>query len=87
MVIGRVVSTVVSTSKHPDLCGLKLLVIEPYLQEKKECFVAADAVGAGIGQLVLVSFGDSARDALPKKTPVDATVVGIVDSEPDILRG
>lgn len=84
MKIGRVVSNVVSTRKYDSLQGYKLLVIEPYKSKNKELFVAADTIGAGEGELVLVSFGSQVQHALPNPTPIDAVVVGIVDQEPDL---
>jgi len=82
MVIGKVVSSVISTSKYKELMGLKFLIIQPYFNSKKECFAAVDLTGAGLGQIVLVTVGEPAQDALQKKVPVDAVVVGILDSEP-----
>lgn len=84
MMIGKVVSKVVSTRKYDSLQGLKLLVIRPCYGDKGACFVAADELGAGEGELVLVSTGDTAKHALSKNTPIDAIVVGIIDVEPTI---
>lgn len=84
MLIGKVISTVVATSKHPGLHGLKLLLIQPYMNENSQCYVAADMVGAGVGQLVLISQGEPAAEAHHKKIPVDAAVIGILDNEPVI---
>lgn len=84
MVIGRVVSTVVSSRKYDSIQGLKLLVVEPYYGEKKECFIAADVIGAGIGELVLITQGEMTKYALDRNAPVDAIVVGILDKEPSI---
>ena len=84
MVIGKVVSKVVSTRKYDSLQGLKLLVIQPCYGDKGACFVAADELGAGEGELVLISIGDTAQQALNRDTPIDAIVVGIIDIEPTI---
>lgn len=84
MIIGKVVGTVVSTRKYDSMQGHKLLVIENTLSGKKERFVASDRIGAGIGQLVLVTVGSAAQVALDQPAPIDAIVVGIVDHEPDI---
>lgn len=83
MIVGRVIGNVWATRKENALNGLKLLVIKPidHLSniERAE-LVAADAVGAGIGELVLVVTGSSARNSLNKEhCPIDAMVVGIVD--------
>ncbi|CAM3955650.1 EutN/CcmL family microcompartment protein [Mesobacillus zeae] len=84
MMIGRVISNIVSTRKYDELQGLKLLVIQPYYGNMEDCFVAADEIGAGEGELVLVSRGSMVANGLKKNAPVDAVVVGIVDNEPII---
>lgn len=84
MVIGRVISRVVSSRKYGNLQGLKLLVIQPCYGNKDDYFVAADELGAGEGEFVLVSKGDPARHALNRLAPIDAIVVGIIDGEPTI---
>ena len=86
MKIGRVVSRVISTRKYDSLQGYKFLVVEPYNSKDKEWFVAADTIGAGVGELVLVSFGSQVQHALTKTAPIDAVVVGIVDQEPDTSK-
>lgn len=82
MIIGKVVGNVVSTRKYDSLQGYKLLVIQQ--RDADEVFVAADAIGAGIGELVLVATGSSAQNALDRQAPIDAIVVGILDGEPAI---
>lgn len=84
MIIGKVISKVVSTRKHDKLQGHKFLVIQPCYGNKDDYFVAADNIGAGEGELVLVTTGDAAQHALDRHTPVDAIVVGIIDQEPII---
>jgi ethanolamine utilization protein EutN len=84
MVIGRVVNTVISSRKYDSLQGLKLLVIEPYYGDNKEYFIAADVIGAGIGELVLITRGEMTKFALDRNAPVDAIVVGILDKEPTV---
>ncbi len=76
--------TVVSTRKCRDLVGFKLLLVEPYYGEKQNVFVAADTLGAGIGELVLVTTDNTTQYALDRSAPVDAYVVGIVDAPPQI---
>lgn len=83
MVIGRVKGTVVSTRKCDKLVGYKLLLIEPYYGDKKKIFVAADNLGAGIGELVLVTTDETTQHALDRSTPIDACVIGILDFEPE----
>lgn len=84
MIIGKVISKVVSTRKYESLQGFKLLVIQPCYGDKDAYFVAADNLGAGEGELVLVSKGNAAQHALTRNAPIDAIVVGIMDSEPII---
>jgi microcompartment protein CcmK/EutM len=82
--LGRVVGTVVATRKDPELEGLKLLLVracEPDGRPGTEPpVVAADVVGAGVGEVVLYAVGSSARCTLATKDrPVDATIMAIVD--------
>jgi len=84
MVIGKVVGTVVATRKHDRLVGGKIQVVQPLdpssLEPAGELFVAIDAVGAGIGEQVLIAQGSAARKAIDNESaPVDATIVGIID--------
>ncbi len=83
MIIGEVVGNVWATRKNESLNGLKLMVvkrIDSYKSTESERFVAVDFVGAGIGDKVLVTTGSSARIAMDNPdSPVDATIVGIID--------
>ncbi len=84
MIIGKVTGSVVATRKNEKLVGSKFLVIEPISGMSRgsshEKFVAVDHVGAGIGDIVLVSQGSAARLACADpEAPCDAAVVGIVD--------
>jgi ethanolamine utilization protein EutN len=83
MIVGKVVGNVWATRKEDSLGGLKLMIvqrIDAFTNEEQESFIAIDQVGAGIGETVLVTTGSSAR-AVPaiKGSPVDATIVGIID--------
>jgi carbon dioxide concentrating mechanism protein CcmL len=84
MQIAKVRGTVVSTQKEPSLRGAKLLLLqfvdaEGHLLPKYE--VAADQVGAGIDEWVLVSRGGAARQIPGSESrPLDALVVGIIDT-------
>ena len=84
MLLGRVIGTVVSTSKEQELSGLKLLLVRGADVEGKptgSIVVAIDAVGAGLGEVVLYASGSSARQTkVTKDRPVDATIMAIVDS-------
>ena len=71
-----------STRKCSSLVGFKLLLVEPFYGEKRNIIVAADTIGAGIGELVLVTTDNTTQYALDRSAPVDAFVVGIVDSPP-----
>lgn len=83
MLMGKVMGTVVSTRKEQELEGLKLLVLRGMDLEGKAngpVVVAVDAVGAGVGEVVLYCSGSSARQTkVTKDRPVDATVMAIVD--------
>jgi microcompartment protein CcmK/EutM len=82
--MGRVVGTVVSTRKEEELVGLKFLLVKQVdvdLNETDKLVVAADAVGAGMGEIVLFASGSSARQTVATNNrPVDATIMAIVDS-------
>ena len=83
MQICRVKGNVWATRKEESLRGQKFLVVTRVDEEQKDIgppFVAVDNVGAGIGELVLVTSGSGARRVLEDSLPVDAAVVGIVDS-------
>jgi microcompartment protein CcmK/EutM len=84
MFLARVLGTVVSTRKEESLSGLKFLLLGQLDDRRKATgtsVVAADAVGAGVGELVLYASGSSARQTrMTDKRPVDAVVMAIVDS-------
>ncbi len=84
MLIAQIIGTIVATRKHELLVGSKIQVVQPL-----ECsgnkpagdpFVAVDAVGAGVGERVVVVRGSGARLAVDNdQCPVDATIIGIID--------
>jgi len=82
--MGKVVGTVVSTQKDQGLEGYKLQIVQIVDFEMKKTsnyVVAVDAIGAGYDEMVLVVQGSSARlTAQTKNKPVDAAIIGIVDS-------
>ena len=82
MELAKVVGQVVSTVRGPELPYNSLLLVE-LLNGKGEpagrCQVAADPIGAGEGEWVIVSRGSSARFAINKDAPLDLVIVGIVD--------
>ncbi len=84
MQLAKVVGTVVATQKEPTLAGLKLLLVRQVDTDGKDTggfLVAADAVGVGPGEYVLVASGSSARQTqATNNRPVDAVIMAIVDT-------
>lgn len=90
MFVAKVTGSVVSTQKVDSMTGQKLLVVEPYRLEPKErgsmvttgrTFIAVDALGAGVGDMVLITQGSSARFTQETgKLPIDCVIIGIVDT-------
>jgi microcompartment protein CcmK/EutM len=84
MVLARIIGTVVATRKDERLHGRKLLVARMVGvdgRDEKGHLVAVDTVGAGVKEIVLIVQGSSARMAFGcKDCPIDAAVVGIVDT-------
>jgi ethanolamine utilization protein EutN len=84
MIIGKVTGSAVAILKHDALRSTKLLLVSPADTRGEICgspFIAVDLVGAGEGELVVVSQGSSARMATGQdSSPVDAAIVGILDS-------
>jgi len=84
MILAKVIGTVVATRKDDRLISSKLLVaqpIDPAGKAQGNHLVAVDTVDAGFGETVLIVSGSSARMAAGlKDVPVDAAIVGIVDS-------
>ena len=84
MLIGKVIGTVVASKKDPELDGLKLLLLRAADVDgtaSGATVVAVDAVGAGVGELVLYAAGSSARQTdTTKDRPVDHVVMAIIDS-------
>lgn len=84
MLLGKVVGTVVSSQKDPELSGLKFLLVRMLDLDGKlsdSFVVAVDSVGAGVGEVVLYAAGSSARQTVQTQNrPVDATIMAIVDT-------
>ena len=90
MFLARVEGQVVATRKDEAINGQKLLIVRPLLVDQQDptrfkngqnTIVAVDAMGSGIGDIVLFSQGSSARLAPGMKgCPIDAVIIGIVDS-------
>ncbi len=95
MFLARVIGSVVSTKKDEAMKGRKLVLVRPLLVDESNpaqfrpgsnTIVAVDALGAGVDEVVLFCQGSSARQSSGMKTlPVDAVVVGIVDTV-DVLN-
>jgi microcompartment protein CcmK/EutM len=83
MFLAKVVGTVWSTKKTPDLEGVRFLVVHPYDLDKeptRNIVVVADRLGAGTGEMVMCAFGKAARSAIGNQDmSIEAAVVGIVD--------
>lgn len=83
MIVAKVVGNIWATRKEESLQGMKLMIVQAVdaiTDEPRTSFVAVDQVGAGIGEMVIVSTGSSARLAkLGRHSPIDAIIVGIVD--------
>jgi len=83
MFLAKVVGTVWSTKKTPDLEGVRFLVVHPYDLDKeptRNIVVVADRLGAGAGEMVMCAFGKAARSAIGNQDmSIEAAVVGIVD--------
>lgn len=79
MKVCEVIGHVWATKKEEKLNGYKLMVVRSSLGNKEEVFVAADFVGAGIGDSVLITTGSSARIG-NQSIPIDASIVGVVDA-------
>ena len=84
MLLAKVVGTVVATRKDPRLVSNKLLIarsMDPRGKGDGSYLVAVDTVDAGVGEIVLIVSGSSARMASGMKDcPVDAAIVGIIDA-------
>lgn len=83
MLLGKIVGTLVSSRKEESMEGLKFLVVREVNiagEETGRYVVAADAVGAGVGEVVLYATGSSARQTvLTRDRPCDAVIMAIVD--------
>jgi ethanolamine utilization protein EutN len=90
MFIAKVTGSVVSTQKLGTLTGHKLLTVEPLRVDPTDrgkliglgrTFVCVDTMGAGQGEMVLIVQGSSARlTPETEKLPIDAAIIGIIDS-------
>ena len=83
MFLAKVVGTVWSTKKTPDLEGVRFLIVHPIELDKaptRSVVVVADRLGAGVGEIVMCAYGKAARSAIgDQDMAIEAAVVGIVD--------
>lgn len=84
MELGTVIGNVWATRKEDGLQGLKFLIVQPEQPDSTSAgvpFVAVDKIGAGFGDQVLVTRGSSAANvSTERKLPIDALIIGIIDS-------
>ena len=94
MFMGRVVGSLWATQKTENITGLKFLIVQPYNLNKApntDTIVAADVLGAGEGELVMVAYGRAARTAIGNEDmSIEAAVIGIIDEyniKPEYYHG
>ncbi|PWW31978.1 ethanolamine utilization protein EutN [Cytobacillus oceanisediminis] len=84
MQMGTVIGNVWATRKEDDLTGLKFLIVQPESPNESSAegsFIAVDRIGAGVGDQVLVTRGSAAANMSGNaKLPIDALIIGIIDS-------
>jgi ethanolamine utilization protein EutN len=90
MFVAKVTGSIVSTQKVDSMKGCKLLIVEPFRVDPQSrsslistgrSFVAVDMLGSGVGDMVLISQGSSARfTPETSKLPIDCVIIGIVDN-------
>ncbi len=90
MFVAKVTGSIVSTQKVSSMVGQKLLIVEPFRLEPTQraelistgrTFIAVDTLGAGVGDMVLITQGSSARfTPETSKLPIDCVIIGIVDT-------
>lgn len=91
MKIGQIINCIWATRKAESLVGVKLMIVQLLDRsngEKGKIIVAADIIGAGIGEKVLITEGSSARnmDHL-NDSPIDSIIIGIIDEKNDEFDG
>ncbi|WCK52587.1 EutN/CcmL family microcompartment protein [Aneurinibacillus sp. Ricciae_BoGa-3] len=84
MHLGTVIGNVWATKKEEELRGLKFLIIQPKLPNGSDvdsAYIAVDRIGAGVGDKVMVTKGSSAASIVSDiRLPIDALIIGIIDS-------
>ena len=83
MIIAKVIGNIWATRKEESLTGRKLMMVQPAQLDGTvmgNVIVAVDTIDAGIGDMVIVATGSSARQAHSQSnSPVDASIVAIID--------
>lgn len=85
MQVAKVIGNATATVKHPSMQGAKLMIVQPHMADNQspdgEPVIAVDGVGAGRGEMVMItSDGSYARELLNASvTPVRWTIIGIKD--------
>jgi len=84
MFLGKVIGNIWATRKHPSLNNFKLMIVQPLnaeFEKTGEPIIAADTVGSGPGEIIYYITASESVIPLPvDMAPVDASIVGIVDS-------
>lgn len=90
MQIGEIIGNVWATRKEEKLQGFKFLIVQPKLPSGSMIdspFIAVDQIGAGVGDIVMVTKGSAATNFnASSKVPIDALIIGIIDSL-EVTRG
>jgi ethanolamine utilization protein EutN len=88
MILGRVVGKAVSTVKHPSLERMRMLVVEPVQAKSLDPVLALDQIGAGAGDLVVLSSdGKFTREMVDDDTsPARWTVLSIIDNQDRVME-
>jgi len=83
MYLARVIGNAISTIKHRSLTGWRMLVVAPVQAERDDPLLAIDSLGAGVGNMVIISNdGKGARELVgDEQSPARWTILGIVDDE------
>jgi ethanolamine utilization protein EutN len=79
LLIGTVTGAVVASTRHPALTGAKLLTVELAVLDTTLPVLAVDVVGAGVGDQVIVAFGQHPTSIVCPQRPTDAVIVGIIE--------
>lgn len=83
MYLARVIGNAISTVKHRSLAGWRMLIVAPVKAERSDPLLAIDSLGAGVGDMVIISNdGKGARELVgDEQSPARWTILGIVDDE------